>query len=1423
MNKTLGLDIGTNSIGSAVIELENSHEKILHLGTRFIPAGGDQYNYFIQGKPLTNSKGQTVSSCAERRNFRSQRRNLDRYKQRRDNLILIFDILGIKPDGMNCHIDYSGKYPKVSILPFKRKRKTNIDKNNYDIENTELFKIYKLRYDAVNEQINLNKLGRILYTLNIRRGYQDIGLLNNEDDDELTIRRLKSNQKIIKLNIIDVVFTNNFRKKKPEFDFIGIENELDQISGKAYIPYFEKYIGKNIEFILEEDKEGNIELKLYKKTEWSKSREENNASLGAKTIGEKLFEDILEVKNNPRKKHWHLKLRNRVYDRKYYEKEFERIWNKQSEFHDVLNNSSKEILEKIAEILVPKNIDKQKLLTEKGLKYIFKEYIIFYQRPLKKGQKELISKCAFEKDEKKLTTQGKTYTIIHRGIPKSHPLYQEFRVWQTINNIIIKNNIGDNVYLVDAQYKLIFELLNKSESVYPLDILKELNLSKEEYFVNYRNEVRITGNKTFAAIKKCFAKQDKIKLESIFNNGEQYNKLWHIIYSIPPVNKDGKFKALTDGIFSYKTVNEFNESQTFCLNLSVETAKKLAELRLEDKYGSLSHKAILKLLPLMKRGLYFSTKNLPCDVKEKIYSIINDGVVDTINPKFLEKIGEFETIEDFQGLRYDEAAELVYGKHTKEIISASYHNPEEIQLIKQHSLRHPIVEKIINETLQTVKEIWTDPKIGKPYKIAIELARELQNSQKQREKIYKSQLSNKAINDDVQVRLQSDQFNISNPTKRQIEKYKLWKEQKYRCPYTNCYIAPQDLFAIRSNGEYKYDIDHIVPRTRLKDDSLSNKVLCLRDANLAKRSQLARAFMEKVRNYKDLRSFDDYIKFAKGFSLSKRNKLLMKDENIPDDFIERQLKETQYITKRVVEELSKIVGSENIILTSGGITALLRHEWGIDDIFKLELKERYQNWENKLKASGINREIIKVEGHSLTINEFNKRVDLRNHALDALVVACTNVKHIKYYNDLNKIHQNSNDPEYKGLKEFVTEIINDNGKAKLRLKKPWKDFCKDTADITKQIIISIKNNRIYTNNDGAVKGLLHDQNPIGWRLITGTPIPLKQFIEILKNQRSSNEIISYIENNLPNALRIKILEKLTDYNFDILRFEKEINTNPLLDRNNNPIETVTTVSKKLVSRIDLLSVSEKTIKEGLIVDKTILEDLKTHINNYKTHNEAFLPESIELFNTEREEQNKFPIRKLLTRGREDFNPNDYTSNNRIIQRKNSFSVKSVFSLKDKAYSIIYEGIDHNGSKKRLHKPIPLFDYIQATKLAETFVEKVPGYDKYLLFDSYNFMYVPEPDEFITNQTFENKKDVFKKLYYLKRISGSQWYFLPHYVGKPMSEKINNGEKEVIINEFGVSTEDFEKDLTFNLNIKDCGIPVTVDRIGKLKPIEWISF
>lgn len=145
----------------------------------------------------------------------------------------------------------------------------------------------------------------------------------------------------------------------------------------------------------------------------------------------------------------------------------------------------------------------------------------------------------------------------------------------------------------------------------------------------------------------------------------------------------------------------------------------------------------------------------------------------------------------------------------------------------------------------------------------------------------------------------------------------------------------------------------------------------------------------------------------------------MMGKDIPDDFIDRDLRDTQYIARRARAMLEEVVG--NVVSTSGAVTDRLREDWQLVDVMK-EL-----NW-NKYERLGLTEIVEDRDGRKVRrIKEWTKRNDHRHHAMDALTIAFTKPNFIQYLNNLNASSDKS-DSIY-GIKE--KELSRDN-KGKLR-------------------------------------------------------------------------------------------------------------------------------------------------------------------------------------------------------------------------------------------------------------------------------------------------------------------------------------------------------------------------------------------------------
>ncbi|MDD4610070.1 MAG: type II CRISPR RNA-guided endonuclease Cas9, partial [Bacteroidaceae bacterium] len=151
MKKIVGLDLGTNSVGWAVItEDEQSKPKIELSGSRIIPMDAAVLGDFNLG----NSKSQ----AATRTEYRSVRRLRQRYLLRRERLHRVLHQLNYLPSHYAADIDFSEKKGQ-----FINNKETKLAwTKNTEGKSTFLFEesYQEMLFDFIENQPNLLKDGR---------------------------------------------------------------------------------------------------------------------------------------------------------------------------------------------------------------------------------------------------------------------------------------------------------------------------------------------------------------------------------------------------------------------------------------------------------------------------------------------------------------------------------------------------------------------------------------------------------------------------------------------------------------------------------------------------------------------------------------------------------------------------------------------------------------------------------------------------------------------------------------------------------------------------------------------------------------------------------------------------------------------------------------------------------------------------------------------------------------------------------------------------------------------------------------------------------------------------------------------------------------------------------------------------------------
>lgn len=368
-------------------------------------------------------------------------------------------------------------------------------------------------------------------------------------------------------------------------------------------------------------------------------------------------------------------------------------------------------------------------------------------------------------------------------------------------------------------------------------------------------------------------------------------------------------------------------------------ASILANITFQEDYGSLSTKTIRKILPHLK-----------------------------------------------DGNQYDVACEYAGYKHSKSSLKKEEIKnkvlKDKLELLPKNSLRNPVVEKILNQMVNVINAIITT--YGKPDEIRIELARELKKNAKEREELTKSIVDTTKTHEGIRAILQND-FGMSHVSRNAIIRYKLYEELKdngYKTLYSNTYIPKEKLFS------KDFDIEHIIPQARLFDDSFSNKTLEVKSINIEKGSKTAYDFVEEKYGEQGLQEYLNRCEVLFRDKKTKLRKLKMQESEIPEGFIDRDLRNTQYIAKKALSMLNEIC--RRVVATTGAITDELREDWQLVDVMK-EL-----NWE-KYKVLGLVEYFEDNDGRLIgRIKDWTKRNDHRHHAMDALTVAFTKDVFIQY-------------------------------------------------------------------------------------------------------------------------------------------------------------------------------------------------------------------------------------------------------------------------------------------------------------------------------------------------------------------------------------------------------------------------------------------
>ncbi len=560
-------------------------------------------------------------------------------------------------------------------------------------------------------------------------------------------------------------------------------------------------------------------------------------------------------------------------------------------------------------------------------------------------------------------------------LPRMHPLSEQRRIYEEVNNIRIKIDNKDYALTKEMRDFLVEKLMLGSE-ISTTNIIKELNL-----FLESENYIEGTSLKSREKIKGYAINNAFGNMQNWLELSEQEQLAIIDFIAEPRINPEDEYSTLysdEDFMQELKKLFKLNENDH---ERELELSKALNKLP-KDR-ANFGEKATKDILEELKKGNFENNLWIPISNTEAImqagYERSDEKVQEYKNKyPFLPYYGELLTtdvtpIHPWHEARTSDEEEKKYGKVPNPVVHVALNQ----------------LRKVINEIIKLY---------GKPQEIRIELAREIGKSKVKRKEIMDKQLANAKRNSEIAKMLHEHNLKV-NATN--ILKYKLWKEQGEQILFS--YDKDRKCSYNCSLGEIiNCEVEHLIPRAHKGVNAYSNLALLRPNSNFIKSKQFPYQFLESLSadeqaavyniinsstypekkrwrfSEEAMKSFMEYGQGAE--------KIASAMANSDPENVGRILNDTRYIARLARKYLYAIC--EKVQPVNGQITAKLRHLWGLDG---LEYDIMDYN-----KASLINNETGE------NYKRAKPRLDHRHHALDAFVVANTTVKMVQDFVKANK-------------------------------------------------------------------------------------------------------------------------------------------------------------------------------------------------------------------------------------------------------------------------------------------------------------------------------------------------------------------------------------------------------------------------------------
>lgn len=537
--------------------------------------------------------------------------------------------------------------------------------------------------------------------------------------------------------------------------------------------------------------------------------------------------------------------------------------------------------------------------------------------------------------------------------PLALPSQQRFRIYQEVNNLrLLGEGLKEESLPREQRDKLVTELDRKGKLSFT-QIKKLLGLGGAVQF-NLEDVKRqeLKGNTTGA----------------ILGRKDLYGSAWH------------DFDEARQDTIVMQLLTEENESRLVRwlqehTGVDESHAETLANSALPEGYGSLSAKALGRILPELRREVQTYDKAVQAAGFEhhsrlNAFGEVPGRTFDTGITRVDPQTGEIQQLHAFHELPY-------YGEYLQRHVGFGTGKTDDPPEKRYGKIANPTVHIGLNQVRIVVNTLIK--RYGHPSEVIVEVATELKRPQDHRppdwragpinEKNYRPDCScagcvhvKQAVNQQRNERLYKEAASILQCAPERvrhadIQKLILWEELSFdpadrRCPYSGAQISANMVL-----GD-QVEIEHILPFSQTLDDSLNNKTVAMRQANRIKGNRspwdARHDFATQGWNYEGILNRAELMPKNKRYRFGEDG--LQKWLRDDKDFLARALNDTRHLS-RVAREYLSLICPQNTRVIPGQMTAMLRAKFGLNDILGLEGEKN--------------------------------RNDHRHHAVDACVIAVT--------------------------------------------------------------------------------------------------------------------------------------------------------------------------------------------------------------------------------------------------------------------------------------------------------------------------------------------------------------------------------------------------------------------------------------------------